>query len=748
MVHAPLLILCALAAAVTVGIVGPAAADEADPTQAAQYAGLLAHLAPLGDPAATRYIGVVSSMVNVFPGEPPEPDQIQPGISLLAARRESESAQVVVSAGPEPLAVERVVVTPLRCNKGGTISRSQIEVRLVGYAYLPSNSWRGIARPGLWPDPLLQFRPFVCPPGQARCLWVTVRVPADARPGQYAGTLRLDSDTRTLATVPLRLQVHRFTLPEAPCLHTSYWNEFESAYDPRQDEAILERMVRLFGAYRVSTNVAQRGDVVWYREPDGTISADWSRLRERLEFAVACGFRTLNIGPGLQGNWGDGAILSGVYRGVEAPVTDRATGKGLDPAEAAKVTREARARAFLVPLADWLERRGLLDRAYLQIADEEMEPGNWRAHFQYAAELFRSVEPRLALLSVLGLHPTHQGWFDIASPLFHFHDATAYRMMREGVSLYGPKSFPARVTASSTGGWGGSSFYKYQPVDGYDGCDYTKWIPAEAPTAEKPQWLRFDFERPETIDGLRVEPYGSPEGNAAWVCEGSTDGEQFQPLALTTRGEPPMSWSFTGGPYRAIRLVWTQARRAFVPNDAQPVPPQEPLLVGVREVEFLGAGVPLESTRPRARVRPVTMWEYQIGSNYPSVSIDADPAEARANPWLCWAHEVSGYLNWGAMQLEGVQSPRPRVEDPLVWPDLVGGNGNLIVYPGQEEVLPSLRFARFRDGVDDFDYLTLLAQRRADHPLLAKLRGLGTQAYSSAAAIEGNRQAIAAALVE
>ena len=106
----------------------------------------------------------------------------------------------------------------------------------------------------------------------------------------------------------------------------------------------------------------------------------------------------------------------------------------------------------------------------------------------------RAAEPRIALESVLGLHPAHQGWFDIASPHFYFHDAEAYRMMREGVSLRGPKNFAATVTASSTGGWGNAGFYQYQPRDGYDGCHYTKWIPKVAPTPDQPQWLRFDFE--------------------------------------------------------------------------------------------------------------------------------------------------------------------------------------------------------------------------------------------------------------
>lgn len=151
--------------------------------QKEKLAKLLAELEPLGDKSAPRHIGVVSSLVNVFPGEPPKPEQMRGELSLAAGRREHESAQIVISAGPEPVSVEGVEVTDLRQTEGeATISSQQIEVRLVGYAYLDKNSWRGIPRLGLWPDPLLRLRPFRCPPGQARCLWVTVQAAPPWKP--------------------------------------------------------------------------------------------------------------------------------------------------------------------------------------------------------------------------------------------------------------------------------------------------------------------------------------------------------------------------------------------------------------------------------------------------------------------------------------------------------------------------------------------------------------------------------------
>ena len=698
---------------------------QQEAAEKAKFAKLLTHLEPLSDRSAARQVGVVSSMVNVFPGEPPKAEQMQAELVLTAARREHESAQIVLSAGPEPLPVGRVEVSDL-CRVGGTgtIAADHVEVRLVGYTYVDKSSYRG-KRLGIWPDPLLRFRPFVCPPGQARSLWVTLQVPENAIAGTYTGNIRVFSDDRLLTGVPVRLRVCNFTLPTAPRLHTSYWSHFSSLYDPRKEEAILDDAIRMFGAYRVSTSVFQPGDVVWYREADGTITCEWDRMRQKLELAVASGFRTLNVGPGLQGNAGDSRILTD-------PVIDRATGQILDVSAAPENTPEARARAYLVPLANWLEGQGLLDRAYLQIRDEEPHRSSWPS-FLAATEVFRGVEPRIKLLSVLALHPMHQGWFDISSPHLFFCDLATYRMLREGVSLYGHKNFAAQVTASATGGRDSGAFFRAEPVDVYDGCDYTTWEPRN--TTES-HWLRFDFEQPALIDGVRLDLVGNTTtGEATWICEGSTDGVNFQPLEVTRRGGVEEGWSFEAHSYKAIRLVWPQGQV------------EKPVL---RDVEFLRSGLTLEAEQPRDSVRPVEVWEYQIGPNPPAgVTIDTGPTEVRASGWVSWLRGNTGYLNYGGAQWSNIYAERPSTQYPLVWTTGRDGSGPgsaMIVYPGKDEVLPSLRLARFRDGMDDFDYLTLLAERSPNHPLLAKIRCSGSNAYYTSLAIEANRLAVSQAL--
>ena len=730
-----LVALCLIAAL----LVSPARAQPAPAEGDDPDVGLQALLDPLGDKSAQRAIGAISTLVNVFPGRPPTPNELADVVSISAARNEHESAQIVVSAGPEALRVEKVTVSDLRYADGDhVIAADQTEVRLVGYANVTTSSWRSTKQLGLFPDPLLKLRPFVCPAQQARCLWLTVHVPTDAAPGIYEGTIELASETDRIAELPIELRVYDFALPHMPRLHTSYWNHFVGRYDAEQDRELFDQMLQMFGAYRISTNVHLDGDIVVSRHDDASITCDWEGMKRHLELGIASGFRTLNIGPG--GCWGDTWLMH------NGNMIEQVTGRWAPHDVWSKYPPGTVARAYLQPLADWLEERGLLERAYLQIRDEQMDPGLWKINFMPEVELFRRIEPRIQLSSVLGIHPSTQGLFDIWSPHEAFFDRRTYAMVRQGISLYGRKNFKAKVTASSTGGWGNAAFYNYQPLDAYDGCDYTQWIPAKAPTPDEPQWLRFDFNEPQEIDGIRLIPFGRTDNQVTGWVEVSRDGRSFEPAWLKMREDGPNQWSFDANEYQAIRLMWTHGDRPFVATEQQPLAPPGPRTVGVREVEFLQAGLELEETHPRKKVRPVKMmWEYQVDADYPGVCIDNDPAEPRATGWQCWMRHVDGYLNYGAAQWQMTDVQRPKSEDPLVWPGR-GNGGPMIVYPGADEVLPSLRFARFRDGVDDFDYLYLLDKQQPDHPLLAELRRQSGRAYATGRVLQTNRRAVAEAL--
>jgi hypothetical protein len=708
-------------------------------------------------------------MANFFPEAPPAAGELAREMTLSAARGESESAQVVIVAGTEPLDIQRVEVSDLR-RGAQRIGQGQITVHLVGYVEIKENenSWRGIKRPGLWPDPLLRFRPFTCPAGEARSLWVTVKVPRTTTPGRYEGDLRLYSAGSPEASVPLKLTVWNFSLPRVPRMHTSYWTHTEAAFDLAVEPEAFRRTLRLFGEYRTSTDLWPSWDfrdpknmrdwvVLWYLEQDGTITCDLRGMQRTIKAAVDAGFGTLQIGHGC---WmGD--------EFEQMPLIDRQTGRLLPVGGEVRESALRRlyetlppeqqdgfpgtyfARLFLPPMCDWLASQGLLERSYMQLYDEAPDPGQWPA-IAALYHRYRRVEPRLKLLGLTTIHPFMQGVYDIWSPDLYVYDPETYDRVRQGISLRGPRNFRATVTASSSGNYP-SGHLDYQPGDAYDGCDYTHWTPAADPSAEAPQWIRFDFDDPAGgIDGLRVVPFprlpwDHVPTDTVWVVEASRDGQSFAPLELAPRAGLEGACSFPWQPYQAVRLTHAKRGSQFAPASppdalalntaSQMIRPDGTTYVmpahGVCEVEFLREEVPLEATRARDKVRPAEMWEYQYGATYPSVCIDADPAEMRAHAWQCWARGARGYLNAGGAQWEA--SFRPPSEDPLIWTVPVAGGqrgAGFIVYPGQKEVLPSVRLARFRDGVDDYDYLMLLSEKQPDHPVLQQLREGAREPYA------------------
>jgi type II secretory pathway component PulJ len=76
---------------------------------------------------------------------------------------------------------------------------------------------------GWWPDPLLPAGPFNVAADQRQPLWLSVTVPADARPGMYRGQVAVRHGRQRI-TVPVELRVRNFRLPRPGTLATAFGN--------------------------------------------------------------------------------------------------------------------------------------------------------------------------------------------------------------------------------------------------------------------------------------------------------------------------------------------------------------------------------------------------------------------------------------------------------------------------------------------------------------------------------------------
>lgn len=159
-------------------------------------------------------------------------------LALSAARGESETCVIVLRSNV-PLREIEVKASDLRQSDGAMIPAKAFTSMLVGYINVDEPSGTRIKQPmpypvgtGMYPDPLLHGRGDVRPGRNAQFL-VTVKVPRDAKPGRYEGTLKvvfrreswMAATVSTEDVIPLRLDVRSFALPEhSPLLNTSYAN--------------------------------------------------------------------------------------------------------------------------------------------------------------------------------------------------------------------------------------------------------------------------------------------------------------------------------------------------------------------------------------------------------------------------------------------------------------------------------------------------------------------------------------------
>lgn len=196
---------------------------------------------------------------------------------LDAARGEVESFQIVIRAEAAPVHVASATASAL--------GAADVRVYRVGLidVVTPSNT-EGATGP--WPDALIpavdtivdeprNAFPFDVPAGESRALWVDVRVPADAVPGEYTGAI----DLGDLGDVPVTLRVHDVALPATSSLPSAFglgWDRacvaHEGSYTACGDAGV-EAYHTLYAAFALDYRVTLSG-VVYYG-PDGD---DWSRF--------------------------------------------------------------------------------------------------------------------------------------------------------------------------------------------------------------------------------------------------------------------------------------------------------------------------------------------------------------------------------------------------------------------------------------------------------------------------------------
>ena len=226
-------------------------------------------------------------------GDPCE--QIKP-IKLVAAKNGSFSGEVVVGSSA---ALRGIKAVASDLTGAGTIAASNIQIR---YGLTDQD---GFAFEMLSPDAPSEVAVDKAGGGAVMPVWVTVKVPADAKAGDYKGAVTINVDGAAPVAVPVELHVANWALPDPKAFIShlgltespeSVAMKYKVALWSPEHWALLDKMFELMGeagakdlfitAIRRTHHGNEHAMIRFIRQPDGTLKPDFSIAEKYLDLAI------------------------------------------------------------------------------------------------------------------------------------------------------------------------------------------------------------------------------------------------------------------------------------------------------------------------------------------------------------------------------------------------------------------------------------------------------------------------------
>ncbi len=216
----------------------------------------------------------------------PVPSEEGKPLTVQSARNEAESAQLVLHP-EQSLKNVRLQVKPLQGPGSSTLSPEQIDLLRVDYVPVdqPTDQEGAV---GAWPDPLPVIEDsFSVKQDHNQPIWLRVNVPKHQKPGMYRGKIHLRADEFE-ASVPIRVKVFHFALPDRMTLTTSFgfrpgtvW-KYQNINKKSQRRQVLQKYWKTFSEHHISPyNPAPMADI----EADWPDTDDPDRLDPEMNFS-------------------------------------------------------------------------------------------------------------------------------------------------------------------------------------------------------------------------------------------------------------------------------------------------------------------------------------------------------------------------------------------------------------------------------------------------------------------------------
>ncbi len=409
--------------------------------------------------ASTASLATSSLATSALASEPQRPASIQltaiPGTihvnltgsvagsdaaSISCARNEVESFQIIVKPRLGNLHKVDASISPLISRTGETLPPGSVEIFCSVFVPVRIPDPRSDLPPGMWADALVpRTNPYTGAPvqgpqwgkagftgerfrgrnfdvwqNQQQPLWIDVRIPKDAAPGVYTGTFSVWAENADRVSLPVKVEVWDFTLPDGPTLENHFGgfsrtaDFFGLATNSEEFLRIEDRFIEMMVAHRLNPPLPGR-----FKPPvgaDGSVHFD-KELDQRISAFVARYHMTNIQVPG-------------------APFPD-VLGKD-----------RSKAAAFYRSWYAYLERKGWEKRAYLYMFDEPLKSEDYEKIRRLGA-LVGEVEPRLRRLVIEQPYPRHansgtlDGSLDIWCSLFGYIDeASIQRVQQAGDEVW------------------------------------------------------------------------------------------------------------------------------------------------------------------------------------------------------------------------------------------------------------------------------------------------------------------------
>src|SRR5690606_16057534 len=355
--------------------------------------------------------GLHASLVTIdkrFPKSIAPDFAVEKQASVTGWRGERVSAQILLWTNAE-LPGAQVEISGFRTENGGELSADIASAHFVRYVMTDEFAdGCGHRKPedfvsSLSPDMLDKLSSFDLEAKKVRPVWVTVRIPEDAKPGSYTAKIQVKADDSPTQELDLSLQVINQALPKASewTYHLDLWQhpsavarvEEVEMWSDEHFEALKPQMQMLADVgqkvitatlnkdpWNVQTFDPYEDMIIWTKHQDGSWSYDYTIFDRWVEFMMDLGInKMINCYSLIPWN-------------NEIHYKDEATGDFVDvKADPGTPVFKEMWGKFLIDFSRHLEEKGWLEITNISMDERDRES------LDAAFHLIDSVAPKLGV---------------------------------------------------------------------------------------------------------------------------------------------------------------------------------------------------------------------------------------------------------------------------------------------------------------------------------------------------------------